>query len=83
MRRRSKGWRMSNFETSLKQLEQIVEKLEKGDLPLEESIKLFEEGVGLSNACKAELEAAEGKVQVLMKQRDGSMKLEPFEENSK
>ncbi|HWZ11521.1 MAG TPA: exodeoxyribonuclease VII small subunit [Acidobacteriaceae bacterium] len=74
---------MSNFETSLKQLEQIVEKLEKGDLPLEESIKLFEEGVGLSNACKAELEAAEGKVQVLMKQRDGSMKLEPFEENSK
>jgi exodeoxyribonuclease VII small subunit len=74
---------MSNFETSLKQLEQIVEKLEKGDLPLEESIKLFEEGVRLSNACKAELEAAEGKVQVLMKQRDGSMKLEPFEENSK
>ena len=74
---------MSSFETSLKQLEQIVEKLEKGDLPLEESIKLFEEGVGLSNACKAELEAAEGKVQVLMKQRDGSMKLEPFQENSK
>jgi exodeoxyribonuclease VII small subunit len=74
---------MSNFETSLKELEQIVEKLEKGDLPLEESIKLFEEGVGLSNACKAELEAAEGKVQVLMKQRDGSMKLEPFQENSK
>lgn len=74
---------MSNFETSLKKLEQIVEKLEKGDLPLEESIKLFEEGVGLSNACKTELEAAEGKVQVLMKQRDGSMKLEPFEENIK
>jgi exodeoxyribonuclease VII small subunit len=74
---------VSSFETSLKQLEQIVEKLEKGDLPLEESIKLFEEGVGLSNACKAELEAAEGKVQVLMKQRDGSMKLEPFEEKAK
>jgi exodeoxyribonuclease VII small subunit len=74
---------MSSFETSLKQLEQIVEKLEKGDLPLEESIKLFEEGVALSNACKTELEAAEGKVQVLMKQRDGSMKLEPFQENSK
>lgn len=74
---------MSDFETSLKKLEQIVEKLEKGDLPLEESIKLFEEGVGLSNACKTELEAAEGKVQVLMKQRDGSMKLAPFEENRK
>ncbi len=74
---------MSTFESSLKQLEQIVEKLEKGDLPLEESIRLFEEGVKLSNACKTELEAAEGKVQVLMKQRDGSMKLEPFQENSK
>jgi exodeoxyribonuclease VII small subunit len=74
---------VSSFETSLKQLEQIVEKLEKGDLPLEESIKLFEEGVALSNACKAELEAAEGKVQVLMKQRDGAMKLEPFEERTK
>ena len=74
---------MSSFESSLKQLEQIVEKLEKGDLPLEDSIKLFEQGVSLSNACKTELEAAEGKVQVLMKQRDGSMKLEPFEERPK
>ena len=74
---------MSSFETSLKELEQIVEKLEKGDLPLEDSIKLFEQGVRLSTACKTELEAAEGKVQVLMKQRDGSMKLEPFEERPK
>jgi len=67
----------------LKELEQIVEKLEKGDLPLEDSIKLFEQGVRLSTACKTELEAAEGKVQVLMKQRDGSLKLEPFEERPK
>lgn len=69
---------MSSFEQSLKKLETIVGKLEKGDLSLEESLKLFEEGVGLSAVCKKELEAAEGKVQTLIKQRDGSLKTEPF-----
>jgi exodeoxyribonuclease VII small subunit len=69
---------MATFEDSLKQLETIVGQLEKGDLPLEESLKLFEEGMRLSTACKEELEAAEGKVQILLKQRDGSMKAEPF-----
>ena len=69
---------MATFEESLKQLEKIVDQLERGDLPLEESIKLFEQGVGLSTSCKQELDAAEGKVQILMKQRDGSMKPEPF-----
>jgi exodeoxyribonuclease VII small subunit len=70
---------MPSFEESLKKLESIVETLEKGDLPLEDSIKLFEEGVGLSAACKKELDEAEGKVQVLIKQRDGSFKTEPFD----
>jgi exodeoxyribonuclease VII small subunit len=69
---------MPSFEESLKKLEAIVDQLEKGDLPLEESLKLFEEGVGLSSACKTELEAAEGKVQMLVKQRDGSLKPEAF-----
>ena len=69
---------MPKFEDSLKQLETIVNQLEKGDLPLEESIKLFEEGIRLSSVFKDELDAAEGKVQVLLKQRDGSMKTEPF-----
>jgi exodeoxyribonuclease VII small subunit len=69
---------MATFEDSLKQLETIVGQLEKGDLPLEESLKLFEEGMRLSAVCKEELEAAEGKVQILLKQRDGSMKAEPF-----
>ena len=69
---------MASFEESLKKLESIVDQLEKGDLPLEDSLKLFEEGVGLSAACKKELDAAEGKVQILMKQRDGSFKTEPF-----
>jgi exodeoxyribonuclease VII small subunit len=69
---------MATFEESLKKLETIVDQLEKGDLPLEESLKLFEEGVGLSAVCKLELDAAEGKVQMLVKQRDGSMKTESF-----
>jgi exodeoxyribonuclease VII small subunit len=73
---------MSSFEESLKKLESIVENLEKGDLSLEDSIKLFEEGIGLSAACKKELDEAEGKVQVLIKQRDGSFKTEPFDKRS-
>lgn len=70
---------MPTFEDSLKKLETIVEQLEKGDLPLEDSLKLFEQGVGLSAACKQELDAAEGKIQTLVKQRDGSLKTEPFD----
>ena len=69
---------MPSFEESLKKMELIVEQLEKGDLALEESLKLFEEGVGLSSACKKELDEAEGKVQMLVKQRDGSLKAETF-----
>jgi exodeoxyribonuclease VII small subunit len=69
---------MPSFEESLKKLETIVEQLEKGDLALEDSLKLFEEGVELSTACKKELDAAEGKVQMLVKQRDGTVKAEPF-----
>jgi len=69
---------MPSFEESLKKLESIVDQLEKGDLTLEDSLKLFEEGVGLSSACKKELDEAEGKVQILIKQRDGSLKAEPF-----
>ncbi len=69
---------MATFEENVKQLETIVAQLERGDLPLEDSIKLFEEGMGLSSACKDQLETAEGKVQILMRQRDGSLAPEPF-----
>lgn len=69
---------MPTFEESLKKLEAIVEQMEKGDLSLEDSLRLFEEGVALSEACKKELDEAEGKVQMLVKQRDGSLKKEPF-----
>lgn len=74
---------MPTFEEQLKKLESIVEALEKGDLTLEDSIKLFEEGVGLSAACKKELDQAEGKVEILIKQRDGSYKSEPFPTDKK
>lgn len=57
---------MATFEEQLKSLETVVEKLERGDLPLQESLSLFEQGVALSEACKKELEAAEGRVQVLL-----------------
>ncbi|MFC5863010.1 exodeoxyribonuclease VII small subunit [Acidicapsa dinghuensis] len=69
---------MAKFEESLKKLENIVAQLEQGELSLEDSLKLFEQGVGLSAECKQELDAAEGKVQMLIKQRDGTHKLEPF-----
>lgn len=69
---------MPLFEESIKKLETIVEQLEKGDLSLEDSLKLFEEGVSLSATCRKELDTAEGKVQMLIKQRDGSLKETPF-----
>jgi exodeoxyribonuclease VII small subunit len=69
---------MASFEESLKRLETIVDQLEKGDRSLEDSLKLFEEGVSLSAACKKELDEAEGKVQMLIKQRDGSFTTESF-----
>jgi exodeoxyribonuclease VII small subunit len=57
---------MAKFEEQLTALETVVEKLERGELSLEDSVKLFEEGVKLSNACKEELDAAEGRIQVLV-----------------
>lgn len=65
---------MANFEKDLKALEQIVEQMERGDLTLDESVKLFEEGVRLSDACKKELTAAEGKIQVLVERSIGAVK---------
>ena len=55
------------FESSLEELERVVKQLEKGDLPLEESLSLFETGMRLSSACKQQLEAAESRVDILMK----------------
>ncbi len=69
---------MPKFEECLRRLEHIVEQLEKGEIPLEQALKLFEEGMQLSNACRKELEEAEGKVEILLKQ-NGRLQAEPFE----
>ena len=56
-----------SFEASLDELERIVKQLEKGDLPLEESLTLFEAGMRLSADCKRQLEEAESRVEILLK----------------
>ena len=61
-----------SFETSLARLEEIVRKMEKGDVPLEEALKLFEEGTGLIRSCTTLLDEAELKVVKLMKGADGA-----------
>jgi len=59
------------FEDALKQLEEIVQKLEKGELALEESLALYERGITLARLCHAKLEEAEGKIEMLMKDARG------------
>ena len=68
---------MPKFEERLQRLETIVKEMEKGDLPLEDSLKLFEEGVALSGSCRKELEEAEGKVEILLKNH-GKLQAEAF-----
>jgi len=65
---------MANFEEHLTQLETVVERLERGDLSLDESVRLFEDGMKLTSACKKELEQAEGRIQVLVEGKGGKMK---------
>jgi exodeoxyribonuclease VII small subunit len=65
---------MANFEEQLTALESVVEKLERGELSLEDSVRLFEEGIKLSNACKKELEMAEGKIQLLVDKGSGGLR---------
>ena len=69
---------MVKFEDCLERLEKIVQELEKGEVPLENSLTLFEEGMQLSATCKKQLEDAEGKVEILLKQ-NGKLQAEPFE----
>jgi len=68
------------FEQSLNDLERIVKQLEEGDLPLEESLKLFEEGVKLSRDCRERLSNAERRIEVLMKDANGNLGLHAMEE---
>jgi exodeoxyribonuclease VII small subunit len=67
-----------NFEKALADLEAIVEKLEKGGLPLSESLALFERGVKLAKFLREELGKAEKKVEILLKDEKGEVRAEPF-----
>jgi exodeoxyribonuclease VII small subunit len=70
-----------SFEASLKELEQIVEQLETGDLPLEHSLQLFEQGVRLSRDCQKRLDEAERKVELLLKNDEGAFTRIPLDED--
>jgi len=66
-----------DFETAMRDLEELVERLEQGDLPLEESLAAFERGVMLTRACQSALKEAEQKVEILLK-RAGEPAIEDF-----
>jgi len=70
-----------SFEAYMERLEQIVKQLEQGDLPLERSLELFEEGMKISGICRRQLEEAENKVELLVKKSDGQVVAEPFPSN--
>ncbi len=70
-----------DFEAAMRDLEQIVERLEHGDLPLEESLAAFERGVILTRSCQTALKAAEQKVEILLK-KAGAAQVEEFDPES-
>jgi exodeoxyribonuclease VII small subunit len=71
----------NSFESSLQELERIVQQLEAGDLPLEKSLELFEQGVRLSRECQKRLDDAERKVEILLRGNDGTVAAANFEEH--
>ena len=68
-----------NFEEAMQRLEEITQGLEKGDLSLEDSIEIFEEGMKLAKFCTKKLEEAEKKVTRLIKEGEGKFSQQPFE----
>jgi exodeoxyribonuclease VII small subunit len=68
-----------SFETKMKRLEEIVDKMESSEVDLEDSIKLFEEGVGLSKDCQSLLDKAEEKVKILTESVTGESQTQDFE----
>ena len=66
------------FEDALQRLERIVDQLEAGNLALEESLKVFEEGVGLARHCARYLDEAEKRIELLTRDENGVLKTEPF-----
>ena len=70
------------FESAMKRLESIVHELESGDLTLDEAMKKFQEGVKLSKLCSNKLDETEKKVSILLEDEEGSIRVEPFEDES-
>jgi len=68
------------FEEALQKLETIVARMEEGDLPLEEALKAFEEGVRLAKFCTTKLDEAERKVEKLIRDQSGTLQSTPFSE---
>jgi exodeoxyribonuclease VII small subunit len=71
-----------SFESSLAELEKVVKKLEDGDLPLEESLKLFETGVKLVRECKQRLSNAERRIEILIQEADGTLSVEALDDET-
>ena len=71
-----------SFEAAMKRLEEIVRTMERGELPLEESLKLFEEGTALVRSCAKQLDEAEMKIVKLMKGPDGEPVEQEFEDEA-
>lgn len=74
------GEKEIRFEEALGRLEAVVSRLESGELPLEESLRLFEEGVHLTKVCIHRLDEAERRIAILLKNERGEMRESPFEE---
>jgi len=68
------------FEGAMAKLEQIVEELESGELPLEKTIKKFEEGIRLSSYCSTILDETENRISLLLKDADGRLTEQPFDQ---
>ena len=66
------------FEDALARLETIVTELERGDLPLNDSLKMFEEGIKLSKTCLKMLDDAERKVEIMVQDKDGKKRVEAY-----
>jgi len=74
------GEENKTFEEAFKELESIVRRLETGDVKLEESLKLFEQGVRLARVCSSKLDAAEGKIRLLLEDEGGEPVEAPFDD---
>jgi exodeoxyribonuclease VII small subunit len=72
----------ATYESALKKLEKIVEELESGDMPLEKSLKKFEEGIALSKFCSKTLDETEARITRLLKDPDGNTVELPFEDDA-